>query len=55
MKSAERMRPTSLRWAATKARKKVQLIKPPRQTGEVAWWEEDFLNALKIRDRELFA
>jgi phosphatidylserine/phosphatidylglycerophosphate/cardiolipin synthase-like enzyme len=40
---------------ATKARKKLQLIKPPRQTGEVAWWEEDFLNALKIRDRELFA
>jgi phosphatidylserine/phosphatidylglycerophosphate/cardiolipin synthase-like enzyme len=40
---------------ATKARKKLQLVKPPRQTGEVAWWEEDFLNALKIRDRELFA
>ena len=40
---------------STKARKKLQLVKPPRQTGEVAWWEEDFLNALKIRDRELFA
>ena len=40
---------------ATKARKKLQLLKPPRQTGEVAWWEEDFLNAFKIRDRELFA
>ena len=40
---------------ATKARKTLQLLKPPRHTGEVAWWEEDFLDALKIRDRELFA
>ena len=40
---------------AKKVRKKLQLVKPPRQTGETAWWEEDFLDALKIRDRELFA
>jgi len=40
---------------ATKARRTLQLRKPPRHTGEVAWWEEDFLDALKIRDRELFA
>jgi phosphatidylserine/phosphatidylglycerophosphate/cardiolipin synthase-like enzyme len=41
--------------SAKTARKKLQLKKPPRQTGETAWWEEDFLVAIKIRDRELFA
>jgi hypothetical protein len=40
---------------AKKARKKLQLAKPPRKPGEKAWWEEDFTNARKIRDRELFA
>ena len=40
---------------AKKARKKLQLRKPPRKPGEVAWWLEDFTDARKIRDRELFA
>jgi phosphatidylserine/phosphatidylglycerophosphate/cardiolipin synthase-like enzyme len=40
---------------AKKAKKKLVLAKPPRKPGEKAWWAEDFTNARKIRDRELFA
>lgn len=40
---------------AKKSRKQLQLARPPRKTGEQAWWEEDYLDAIKIRDRELFA
>jgi len=40
---------------AKKARKKLQLAKPPRNPGEIPWWDEDYTNARKIRDRELFA
>jgi hypothetical protein len=40
---------------AKKKRKKLQLAKPPRKPGESAWWEEDYADARKIRDRELFA
>jgi phosphatidylserine/phosphatidylglycerophosphate/cardiolipin synthase-like enzyme len=40
---------------ANKAKKKLQLAKPPRKPGEKAWWVEDYTNAQKIRDRELFA
>ena len=40
---------------ATKARKKLQLAKPPRKPGENTWWAEDYANARKIVDRELFA
>jgi len=40
---------------AAKARKKLQLRKPPRKTGEKPWWEEDYTDARKIRDRDLFA
>jgi phosphatidylserine/phosphatidylglycerophosphate/cardiolipin synthase-like enzyme len=40
---------------ARKARKKLQLAKPPRNAGEKPWWDEDFTDARKIRDRELFA
>lgn len=32
----------------------LQLKKPPRKPGEVAWWEEYFTDPVKIRDRELF-
>lgn len=39
---------------AKKARKKLQLKFPPK-AGEKAWWEEDWTDARKIRDRELFA
>jgi hypothetical protein len=40
---------------AKKARKKLQLAKPPRKPGEKAWWLEDYTDARKIRDRMLFA
>jgi len=40
---------------AKKARRKLQLAKPPRSAGEIPWWDEDYTNARKIRDRELFA
>ena len=40
---------------AKKAKKKLQLQKPPRKAGEKPWWSEDFTNARKIRDRKLFA
>ena len=30
------------------------LAKPPRTSGETAWWEEYYTDKLKIRDRELF-
>jgi hypothetical protein len=34
---------------------KLQLAKPPGKSGQRAWFDEDFTNARKIRDRELFA
>jgi hypothetical protein len=40
---------------AKKAKKRLQLAKPPRKAGEKPWWDEDYTNARKIRDRELFA
>jgi hypothetical protein len=40
---------------AKKARKKLQLAKPPRKKGEQPWWAEYFSDPLKIRDREIFA
>lgn len=40
---------------AKKAKKELVLAKPPRSSGETPWWDEDYTNARKIRDRELFA
>jgi hypothetical protein len=40
---------------AQDAQRTLHLKKPPRQTGEKPWWDEDYRNAQKIRDRELFA
>ncbi len=40
---------------AQDAGKELVLAKPPRNTGEEPWWAEDYTNARKIRDRELFA
>ena len=40
---------------AKTARKKLQLAKPPRKAGELPWWSEDYTNARKILDRELFS
>ena len=40
---------------AKKAKKTLVLAKPPRSPEEKPWWAEDYTNAQKIRDRELFA
>jgi phosphatidylserine/phosphatidylglycerophosphate/cardiolipin synthase-like enzyme len=40
---------------AKKAKKPLQLAKPPRKPGEKAWWAEYYTDGRKIRDRELFA
>ena len=40
---------------AKQDRRKLQLAKPPRSAGEIPWWDEDYTNARKIRDRKLFA
>jgi hypothetical protein len=40
---------------AKTAKKKLQLVKPPREPGEKPWWDGDYRNPRKIRDRELFA
>jgi phosphatidylserine/phosphatidylglycerophosphate/cardiolipin synthase-like enzyme len=40
---------------AKTAKKKIQLQKPPSKAGEKAWFEEDYTNARKIKDRELFS
>ena len=39
---------------AKKDKKPLALAKPPRKPGETTWWAEDYTNARKIRDRELF-
>jgi hypothetical protein len=41
--------------AAAKARRPLVLARPPRNPGEVPWWQEDYTDPRKIRDRELFA
>lgn len=38
-----------------KKKEKLQLEKPPKKPGEKPWWNEDYTNARKILDRELFA
>lgn len=40
--------------AAKKARKTLSLQKPPR-TGQDAWWQEDYTDPRKIKDRMLFS
>jgi phosphatidylserine/phosphatidylglycerophosphate/cardiolipin synthase-like enzyme len=40
---------------AKEGKRKLQLTRPPRSPGEKPWWERDYTNAQKIRDRELFA
>jgi phosphatidylserine/phosphatidylglycerophosphate/cardiolipin synthase-like enzyme len=40
---------------AKKRKTKLQLARPPSSAGEKPWWDEDYTNARKIRDRELFA
>jgi hypothetical protein len=45
----------ALQGTAAKAKRALVLAKPPRHPGEVPWWREDYTDAHKIRDRELFA
>jgi phosphatidylserine/phosphatidylglycerophosphate/cardiolipin synthase-like enzyme len=40
---------------AKKAKRNLQLAKPPRKPGEKPWFAEDYMDPRKIRDRELFA
>jgi phosphatidylserine/phosphatidylglycerophosphate/cardiolipin synthase-like enzyme len=40
---------------ATDAQKPILLHKPPRQPGEKPWWDEDWTDPVKERDRLLFA
>ena len=40
---------------AKKARTELVLAKPPRNPGEKPWWDEDYTDARKMRDRKLFA
>src|SRR5258706_1380148 len=40
---------------AKKAKKKLQLKRPPRKAGEEPWWLEDCEDPRKVRDREIFA
>jgi phosphatidylserine/phosphatidylglycerophosphate/cardiolipin synthase-like enzyme len=40
---------------AATAKTELSLRKPPRQPGDVAWFDEDFTDANKILDRKLFA
>ncbi len=40
---------------AKAAKKKLQLVKPPRKAGDQPWWAEYYSDAIKIKDRELFA
>lgn len=40
---------------AKKAKKELALARPPREAGDVPWWQEDYTDARRIRDRELFA
>ena len=40
----------------TKAGKKQLLLsKPPRKKGDKPWWDEDYTDPVKVRDRELFS
>ncbi|MEO6283498.1 MAG: phospholipase D-like domain-containing protein [Dyadobacter sp.] len=40
---------------AKEAHKKLELAKPPRAAGEVAWWADDYSDARKMKDRVLFS
>jgi len=40
---------------AKKAHQKLTLARPPRKPNELPWWSEDYSDARKVRDRELFA
>jgi phosphatidylserine/phosphatidylglycerophosphate/cardiolipin synthase-like enzyme len=41
--------------AATAKGQKLHLARPPRVSGEMPWWDDDYTVAHKIKDRELFS
>jgi phosphatidylserine/phosphatidylglycerophosphate/cardiolipin synthase-like enzyme len=41
--------------AKKEEREQLVLARPPRNPGEKPWWDEDYTDPRKIRDRELFA
>ena len=43
------------RQEAESASRKLVLARPPRDPEEEPWWAEYYTDALKIRDRKLFA
>ena len=44
-----------LQLEAKKAKKKLELVRPPRTAGEKPWWDEYYTDIEKIRDRQLFS
>ncbi len=38
-----------------RSKKRLALKKPPRKRNEKAWWEADYTDPVKIRDREMFS
>lgn len=40
---------------AKKAKKKLELKRPPSNPGDTPWWDKDYTDPRKIRDRELFS
>jgi phosphatidylserine/phosphatidylglycerophosphate/cardiolipin synthase-like enzyme len=40
---------------AKTAKKELVLARPPRKSRDKPWWDEDYTNPIKIRDRKLFA
>jgi phosphatidylserine/phosphatidylglycerophosphate/cardiolipin synthase-like enzyme len=40
---------------AKKAKKQLVLARPPKSPAEKPWWDEDYTDPQKVRDRELFA
>ncbi len=40
---------------AKKAKKQLVLARPPRKAKDKPWWNEDYTDAMKIRDRKLFS
>ena len=40
---------------AKTAKKKLELARPPSKPGDKAWFDEDYTDIEKIRDRQLFS
>jgi phosphatidylserine/phosphatidylglycerophosphate/cardiolipin synthase-like enzyme len=44
-----------LQLTAKKKKKQIVLLRPPRKAGEKPWFDEDYTEPRKARDRQLFA